>query len=56
MLNVYSQFPHDVVTILWEDNDDVVAGLSPISGSSRGYKTMHLCHLDPNSVCVLLGI
>ena len=42
---VHSKTPH-VVTVLWQDSDDVVTILSPTRNLVDGYKTMYLCHLD----------
>ena len=43
--SVHSKTPH-VVTVLWQDSDDVVTILSPTRNLVEGYKTMYLCHLD----------
>ena len=52
---LHSKTPH-VVTVLWQDSDDVVTILSPTRNLVEGYKTMYLCHLDSYTVTVCNGI
>ena len=52
--HVHSKTPH-VVTVLWQDSDDVVTVLSPTRNLVEGYKTMYLCHLDSYTVTVCNG-
>ena len=46
---IHSKTPH-VVTVLWQDSDDVVTILSFTRNLVEGYKTVYLCHLDSYTV------
>ena len=48
---IHSKTPH-VVTLLWQDSDDVVTILAPTRNLVEGYKTVYLCHLDSYTVTV----
>ena len=52
--HIHSKTPH-VVTVLWQDSDDVVTILSPTRNLVEGYKTVYLCHLDSYTVTVCNG-
>ena len=51
LFQLHSKTPH-VVTVLWQDSDDVVTILSPTRNLVEGYKTVYLCHLDSYTVTV----
>ena len=40
--HVHSKTPH-VVTVLWQDSDDMVTILAPTRNLVEGYKTVYLC-------------
>ena len=50
----HSKTPH-VVTVLWQDSEDVVTILSPTRNPVEGYKTVYLSHLDSYTVTVCNG-
>ena len=54
LVYLHSKTPH-VVTLLWQDSDDVVTILSPNRNLVEGYKTVYLCHLDSYTVTVCKG-
>ena len=54
LYHVHSKTPH-VVTVLWQDSDDVVTILSPTRNLVEGYKMVYLCHLDSYTVTVCNG-
>ena len=53
-IHVHRKTPH-VVTLLWQDSDDVVTIHSPIRSLVEGYKTVYLCHFDSYTVTVCNG-
>ena len=54
LANIHSKTPI-VVTVLWQDSDDVVTTLSPTRNLAEGYKTVYLCHRDSYTVTVSNG-
>ena len=53
-LILQNKTPH-VVTVLWQDSDDVMTILSPTRNLVEGYKTVYLCHLDSYTETVCNG-
>ena len=51
---IHSKTPY-VVSVLWQDSDDVVTILLPTRNLVEGYKTVYLCHLDSCTVTVCNG-
>ena len=54
-LEVHYQFPHIIVTMLWQNNDNVVTILSPTSGTSRrlqNHVSVNATLIPTQSLCV----